>query len=132
MQEPLQVAGFAKLDLGIVLLYVVAAIAGAAGGCGAGAVMMMAPKSQIRTMQLFAYSLIGLIAGLLTFGFSHIAGIELNDTFSLIKWCAMVGLGVPVALFSKNLAISAVLRRFGWEVQFTMRRSGENRRRDGD
>lgn len=129
MEEQLQVVDqVGRVDLNVVFLYVLAAIAGLFGGCGAGAIMVLTSKKNVRIAQFMAYAFIGAIAAMLMLGFGYMAGIQVHDTAGLIRWSVGAGVGVPIALFCQNLTISAVLRKFGWELQFTMRRGNENRR----
>lgn len=117
-----------ELRMRLLLLYLIAGIAGALGGCGAGAVMALTSKTTIRRMQVVAYVIIGLVSGLFVLAFGYLFGIETDSPESLARWALVMGLTVPIALFSHNMAISAVLRKFGFEIEFTLRRNKEERR----
>lgn len=112
----------------LMLLYLIAAIAGALGGCGAGAFMALTTKRSIRRMQVVAYIVIGTVAGLFVLSFGFVFGLDTDKPDILARWALLVGLMVPISLFSQNYAISAVLRKFGFELEFTLRRKNEERR----
>ena len=120
------------IDAGIVWLAAIASVAGAFGGCSAAGLMILGSKSAIRMVQFLAYVFIGMTSGLLTFLFGDLGGIETTDTMAVIRWSVAMGISVPVTLFSKNIAIMAVLRRFGIEVKFTIRKQTEDRRKTDD
>jgi uncharacterized membrane protein YgdD (TMEM256/DUF423 family) len=117
------------LDYTMASLAAIAAIAGAMGGFGAAGLMILGSKTAVRWVQAFAYVAIGVIAGLLTFLFGELFHIDTHNTVDVIRWSAAVGLCLPIALFSKNLVVTAMLRRFGWEIQFTVRKKTEDRRK---
>lgn len=117
------------LDWSVVSLAAVAAIAGAIGGCGAAGFMILKSKSALKIAQAFAYISIGLVAGIITYLFGSSAGLDISDTTEVIKWAVIMGSTVPIALFAKNVVITAILRKFGWEIQFTIRKEKQERRR---
>lgn len=112
----------------LLLLYTIAAIAGALGGCGAGAVLALTSKTKVRQMQIVAYIVIGLVTGLFVLSFGYLFGVDTDNEPTLARWALLMGLMVPLSLFSQNYAISAVLKRFGFEMEFTLRRNKEERR----
>lgn len=112
----------------LLLLYLVAAIAGALGGCGAGAMLALTSKSAIRAMQVVAYATIGFTCGMFVLAFGYLLGLDTDDPAVLVRWSLLLGMTVPITLFSHNMAISAILRRFGFEIEFTIRRNKEERR----
>ena len=118
------------VDWSVVTFAAIAAIAGAVGGCGAAGFMVVRSRSAVRVAQFFAYISIGIVSGLITFLFGSLVGVDTADTEVVIRWALVMGTAVPIALLSKNLVITFILKRLGWEIQFTIRKQKEDRRGD--
>ncbi len=112
----------------LLLLYLIAGIAGALGGCGAGAIMALTNKKTISGMQVISYIIIGMISGLFVFAFGYLFALDTDNPAVLSRWALLMGITVPISLFSHNMALSAVLKKFGFEIEFTLRRNKEERR----
>ena len=102
-----------KLEL---LLYLIATIAGALGGCAAASHRLLRQGDDKFWMYLLAYSIIGTFFGVLSFaGHATIgtpyAGIHEATLFSLVY-----GFGGAVALAATNLSVKFILKRLGIEI----------------
>ena len=113
----------------LAVLYAIAAISGALGGCAASCYYMTHDKAP-RWAFAVAYTVVGCVFGVVTF-----AGLALLHPPASIHLLVLYSLGGgaagAVALGSANLTVRILLRHLGVEVAVTMRKAGEERR-DGE
>ncbi|AUN95396.1 hypothetical protein [Pseudazoarcus pumilus] len=113
-------------DLWTIFLFFLASVSGAVGGCAAGSALGL-KRGQILAGQVTAYGFIGVVCGGLSYAFGHHIGHP-GDTLSVMGWAMAVGIGVPFVLACHNFGARYAFRVFGVDVEFTMRKRGEERR----
>lgn len=113
-------------DLWTIVLFHLAAVSGAMGGCAAGAAIGL-KRREILFGQIVAYGLIGFVCGGASYAFGHLFDHP-GDVKSIMGWAVAVGVGVPVILACHNFGARYAFRVFGVDVEFTMRKPGEERR----
>lgn len=115
------------IDPLLALLYAIAAISGALGGC-AVAIRTMKAESHAKTVFLGAYVILGFVFGIVTLATVFITGHAPDDVHQLILMTGAGGAAGTMALATSNWAVRAVLKRFGLEVQVTFRKDADERR----
>lgn len=113
------------------VLYVIAAISGGLGGSMVAGHAVLRGRS-ISLMIGCAYLVIGAVFGVLSLAFASALGIEVVDVDALVGNAVVAGAAASVTLASTNLSVRWVLKRLGVEVEMTVRRRNEDRRRRGD
>lgn len=115
------------------LLFIIAGITGAIGGCAGAAHIFLMKDKPVRTMQVIAYGMIGLFLGLLSFGIlaagTHYSLIEVHSVEAMIGFCLAFGFGGSLFLSGTNIIIHWTTKHLGdWEIKFTARQDTEERR----
>lgn len=114
--------------LGVAVLYAMAAIFGMVGGCAVG--IQEVARGQKRAAFVLAYSIIGAVAGVGFMAMTSIFQVWAATTIHQhILYSMIVGGAVSLTVFSANASVKVIFKRLGIEVQFTTRRSDEERRR---
>lgn len=119
------------VDGGLAILYAVAAVSGALGGCTVSCYYITHDKTP-RWAFAVVYIIIGLIFGALTF-----AGLEAIDhpfgsAHHIVLYSAAGGTIAAVVMASLNLTVKMIFKHLGIELQVTLRRPNEERRDTGD
>ena len=116
-------------DTSLLLLYIIAAIAGGLGGCGAAA-FYATHNASVRMIFVVAYIMLGMVFGIIALAVA--ATWEFTPNVStlheLILYAVLSGAAGSLALVSANATIMILLRRLGIELQITIRKPGEDRR----
>ena len=119
-------------DFIVLLAYALAGISGAVGGCGAAGVHLLHPPNKLvlRLTHLVAYAIIGFIAGVMFAAYGLTFRADINALSQVVPGAIMAGFGITLALASTNFSTRWILRRFGIEVELTVRRTENEERRD--
>ena len=108
-----------KLSWLELIAYSVAAVGGALGGCAVASHGLLSNnKKDIRMAQFFAYMILGTMGALLSFSYSLFAYESIGD---ILGSSLLSGYSFAILLGAGNVTARAVLRRFGKEVQVTIR-----------
>ena len=119
-----------ELTFGI--LYAIASIAGALGGCAAGA-HYYATARTAKLAFVLAYMILGAIFGIIFFAsVSVFSFFVLHSVHELILYSLVAGSAGSVMLFSANWTVKTIFKRLGVEVEVTLRKGNEERRRHDD
>jgi len=115
------------------ILFVVASITGAIGGCAGAAHIFLMQDKPIRLLQLIAYGVIGMFLGLLSFGIiaagTYFGMIEIHSIEALIGFTLAFGFGGSLFLSGTNIIIQWTTKHLGdWEIKFTARPDSLDRR----
>lgn len=114
------------IDPALAILYAIAAISGAAGGCTVAAHRVLRGRS-VTGAFVAAYTFVGFVFGLTgTIGLAMFAGVGLS-----LERVILIGLGFGVigalSLASMHLSARFIFRRFGMEVDVTVRPIGKDK-----
>lgn len=115
-----------ELTLGI--LYAIATIAGALGGCAAG-MHYYANAKTARAAFILAYVILGGIFGVVFFAGASVLNFSVASIHELVLYSLVAGSAGSVMLFSANWTVKAIFKRLGVEVEVTLRKGGEERRK---
>lgn len=114
------------IDTMVAVLYAVAAISGALGGCATSCYYMTHDKHPRWTFAI-AYTIMGVVFGILTY--AGLAIYHRPETVDMLVVSSIAGGAAgALALGAANLTVRLILRRLGVEVAFTVRKAGEDRR----
>lgn len=117
--------------IGVIIGYAISAVAGALGGCGSVAAVSIIDRKTLHAANVIAYTFLGMVSGLLVFAFGDLLGITHDEIRDLARHSLLVGFLVPCILAGHNFGIRLMLKKFGWDVQVTIRRDeGKNRRKE--
>ena len=117
------------VDKVTLLLYVLATISGAFGGCAVAAYQTLHKKKPEVTQAVFlAYAILGGFFGLLFVLYAGMLGYELTTLSQFLGHAALVGAAASVTLAASNFSIRFFLRRLGLEIEVRVkdRRHGED------
>lgn len=115
--------------LGVAVLYAMAAVFGLVGGCAVG--IQEVVRGARRAAFVFAYATIGAVAGVGFMAVTSIFNIWAATTIHQhILYSMIVGGAVALTVFSANASVKVIFQRLGIEVQFTTRRTDEERRKE--
>lgn len=108
-----------KLSWVELIAYSIAGVGGALGGCAVASHGLLANnKKDIRLAQFFAYMILGTMGSLLTFSYSFFAYESIGE---ILGPALLSGYSFAILLGAGNITARAVLRRFGKEIQITVR-----------
>jgi hypothetical protein len=126
-------SGGPRFDWWALLLYAVAAVCGAVGASAPAAHYYLHSKHP-SVFFFIAYLIAGLAFGIVTLAGAIIFISPPATMDQLIFITAAGGTAGSLTLASANWSLGIILRRLGLEVQWTIRKSGEERRiaRDDD
>jgi hypothetical protein len=114
----------------ILVLFAVAAISGGLGGCASALASAMRENKSASVAFVFAYIILGVVFGIVTLSvltFYDHGPTSIND---LILFSTAGGAAGSIGLASANWSIRAAFRKFGVDVQLTVRRMEDERRSD--
>ncbi len=115
------------LEGGLGLLYAIASISGALGGCAVSCYYVTHDQAP-RWAFAVVYTMIGLIFGALTFAGLAVIDHPVPSPHHLILYAAAGGTIASLAMASLNMTVKLIFKRLGLEVQITLRKSGQERR----
>lgn len=106
-------------------LYIVALVAGGIGGAGAAALVAQR-RDHVRWLTLAAHLIHGAILGVLLLAFGWMVGIDPGTRGELVGYSMAGGFVGALLMGGSQIGVRAVLRRFGYELEVSLRP------RDGD
>lgn len=109
-----------EFSLGV--LYAIAVVSGALGGCAAGAFYTRRQQRNLTWALLATYIIFGVVFSVITFTASAVFKYDLDTVHELVLISMMGGFGGSLALFSANWTVKAVFRRLGVELEITLRK----------
>lgn len=115
-----------ELTFGV--LYAIATISGALGGCASG-MHYYATAKTAKASFVLAYMILGAIFGVIFFAGASVFSISVATVHELILYSIGAGTAGSVMLFSANWTVKAIFKRLGVEVEVTLRKGGEDRRK---
>lgn len=116
------------------VLFILAAITGAIGGCAGAAHIFLTQSKPIRLIQIIAYGVLGMFFGLLSFGLlaagKHYGVLDIESVEAMIGFSLSFAFLGTLFLSGTNVIIYWTTKHFGkWEVKFTARQESEERRK---
>jgi hypothetical protein len=120
------------VDVVIGFFYAIAAVSGGIGGCAVSCYYLTHDKHP-RLAFASAYTVIGIVFGILTFAGVSLLGYEIDGSVhKLILYAAAGGFVSAITLASVNMSVRIMLKRLGMEVELTVRRSPTHDRRESE
>lgn len=101
-------------------LYIVAAIAGGLGGAGAAAFVAQR-REQVRWLTLAAHLIHGVLLGVLFLAFGWTVGLDPETRGEVLGYSMVAGFGGALVMGGSQVGVRAVLRRFGYELEVSLR-----------
>lgn len=117
-------------DFWFLVLYAIAAISGGMGGCASALYYLTHKDSRATKAFIVAYIILGLMFGVITIALLILSDRGPSDVHELILFSFAGGVVGSVGLLSTNWTVRAVLRKFGLDVQLTIRPDDAERRGD--
>lgn len=109
------------------VLYSIAAVSGALGGCAAASNHIMQGNA-LRISFVLAYAITGASMGVLTIAYANIF-FGTTDLSQVIGHSLLAGLAGSTLMAGGHVSARWVLKRFGIEVSITARKTSEDRRK---
>ena len=113
------------------VLYAIVAVSGGLGGCAAGCYYLTHEKRP-RWAFAVSYMVLGMVFGVITFAILASYHFDVDSIHKLILYSLLGGTCGAVMLASANMTVRLLFRKLGVEIQLTMKKTGEENRRDGD
>lgn len=113
------------------VMYALAAISGGLGG-GAVASHGVLRGQPPRSSYVIAYVIIGMMFGVLMLAYGSLFGADTASLDKLIGHAVLAGAVGSMLLASSNLSARWVLKRLGIEIEVTIKRSGDEKTREGE
>lgn len=107
----------------VLLLFALAMVTGAVGGCSAAAVVAMQDKRKMQSALFVAYAVVGAVFAALVMAYGEAFGLHLSTLQEQIGASLIAGIAAPTVLAGQNFGIRFMLRRLGFEVEWTIRKS---------
>ena len=117
------------MQYGELIVYAVAAISGALGGCSAAAHRFIS-EGALRVSFILAYAVMGMVMGVLVVAYGSLAFGPINSLEEVIGHAMLAGLTGSTMLAGGHVTARWALKQFGIEVVVTARKRGEDRRDD--
>ena len=127
MPEKIVLGNISLSDFAIGVLYAIATISGALGGCAAG-MHYYANTKTAKWAFVIAYVILGAIFGVIFFAGASVYNFRVGSVHELVLYSTGAGSAGSIMLFSANWTVKAIFRRLGVEVEVTLRRDKEDRR----
>lgn len=113
-------------------IYCIAAIAGGLGGCAAASYYFTHTK-QSRLPFAVAYVVLGIAFGVVSIAVMLAYNLVTLDSIDkVVLYALLSGAAGSIALASANFSAKAYFKRLGVEVQVTLRKPDEDRRRSDE
>lgn len=98
------------------LLYLIATVAGALGGCAAASHRLLRQGGDKVWMYFLAYSIIGTFFGVLSFAAHSVILTPYSGIHELTMFSLVYGFGGAIALAATNLSAKFILKKLGVEI----------------